>query len=349
MERDKPSLTFYGRFYLSTAFIRRKLDRYAEFLSPRIIAIYITLSRGISSGFDVVLAAAKRLSGGIRQLSQRKKDFMLQAAVVSFFLLPIIFTPYFAAPGAASIKSSVKTESRRDYAMSPSRGAVTSPPAEKTQAASGQPPGSQVPPSNPNPPPPPAAGGDLKNSVGIDYAWVRPGGAAIAGRSYRFVARYLSNDGSKNLSGPELADLKAQGLPVVVIWESTDIRALSGAAGGVADAQAALAQANALGVPASAPIYFAIDFPITPDQYGPVDDYFRGAASILGLGRIGVYGSFYAVNHCFDAGIATFGWQTFSWSDGKVEPRAHIFQDGRLDFGGDADLNVAQQSYIGQW
>ena len=219
---------------------------------------------------------------------------------------------------------------------------------ETTATAVAAPPAAQ-PAATQTPPPPAPPGGDLTNSTGVDYAWSHPASSDIVAHNHRFVARYLSPDTSKNLSAPELADLKAKGLPVITVWEGGQTRALSGAPAGVADAQSALAQANALGQPANSPIYFAVDFENTPEQISTIDDYLKGAASVIGPSRVGVYGSYSVVGHSLDIGTAKYAWQAAAWSSGQKEPRAQIYQDGRVDFGGGADLNVAQTSDIGQW
>lgn len=191
--------------------------------------------------------------------------------------------------------------------------------------------------------------GSAKGRLGVDYSIARPGGAAIKGSGYAFVARYLSSYPEKNLSAVELSDLRANGLAIVLVWEDTANRALDGYGAGLQDAYIAQAQADLLGAPSSAPIYFAVDFAASAGQQGAIDDYLRGAASVLGLERVGVYGSYYVVKRSFDNGTATFGWQAVAWSDGWLEPRAHIYQNGGLDFNGGADIDVAMQDYIGQW
>ena len=57
---------------------------------------------------------------------------------------------------------------------------------------------------------------------GIDYSWARPGGATIKRAGKKFVVRYLFEDGQggKGLDASELADLVANGLEIVLVYEA---------------------------------------------------------------------------------------------------------------------------------
>jgi len=190
-----------------------------------------------------------------------------------------------------------------------------------------------------------------KGDTGVDYSAAPPGGAAIAAAGYRFAARYLSNSPSKNIDEAEAADLRSNGIDVVVVWETTAMRALDGQAAGSQDAAAAREQADALGFPADAPIYFAVDFDASEAQQAPIDAYLSAAGSVLGADLVGVYGGFYVVERCFENGTATFGWQTGAWSGGQVSDQAHIYQRiGQVTVGGtECDVDEALQDNFGQW
>lgn len=164
---------------------------------------------------------------------------------------------------------------------------------------------------------------------GIDYSWSRPGGAAIKAAGFEFVMRYVPyfGDWGKGLTVPELADLRANGLPVGLVFESTAARHLEGFAAGLMDARTALDGIAGLGLPPSdRPIYFAVDFDAQPDQMRAIDDYQSGAASILGIERVGVYGSYAVIDHCHKARTAAWFWQTYAWSRGLLHPERHLFQ-----------------------
>jgi hypothetical protein len=197
--------------------------------------------------------------------------------------------------------------------------------------------------------------------LGLDYSGSRPSGAAVARAGFGFVVRYLPNGLTSprvNVSATEVADMRANGVAVALVWESLANRAAQGRAAGIADATMAIAQATVVGLPDS-PIYFAVDFDI-PDynpsatspraKLGPVGDYFDGVASVLDHTRIGVYGGYWAVRRCLDAGLASWAWQTAAWSGGQVDPRIHLFQ--RIGYvvvdGVQCDVNEARQNNFGQ-
>lgn len=200
--------------------------------------------------------------------------------------------------------------------------------------------------------------------LGLDYSGGRPSGAAVAGAGYGFVMRYLDNGlaGRANLTAAEVSDMHSAGVAVAVVWEKKQIgqpdRVTLGRPAGVADAQAAVAQANDVGLPDN-PIYFCVDFDI-PDyspgnataraKLGPVGDYFEGVLSVLPRERVGVYGGFYAVSRVLDAGLAEWAWQTAAWSGTKVDKRIHLFQRiGIVTVDGvDCDVNEARQDEFGQ-
>ena len=185
---------------------------------------------------------------------------------------------------------------------------------------------------------------------GIDYSWFRTSAASIKAAGFNFVCRYLSYDPGKNISAGEAQDLLNNDLGVILVWETTANRALSGRAAGVADANAALNQANAVGQPNFLPIYFACDWDATPAQQSAIDEYLRGAGQVLGPEWVGVYGGYWIVKRCFDNGSARWGWQTYAWSGGNIEGRAHIYQylNGGA-FAGQADLNRSLKDNFGQW
>ncbi|WP_433234005.1 glycoside hydrolase domain-containing protein [Actinomadura nitritigenes] len=189
-------------------------------------------------------------------------------------------------------------------------------------------------------------------TFGIDYAWGRPGVAALQAAGATFVCRYLSHDTTgKNLSAAEARELSAAGIWIVVVWEGTASRALAGKAAGAADARDAEAQARACGMPAGRPIYFAVDFDANSSQQDEIHAYLDGAASVLGRGRVGLYAGYGPVKRAFDAGKIAFGWQTYAWSGGRWDSRAQLQQysnDHRVG-GVGCDYDRAMTTDYGQW
>ena len=150
---------------------------------------------------------------------------------------------------------------------------------------------------------------------GVDYSWSRPGGAALAAAGKSFAGRYLWPGGGKGLTAAEVNDLRAHGILLApAIFESSAARALAGHAAGVVDAQIAQGQLLVCGLPADQIVYFGVDFDAVDGQLPAIDEYLRGAATILGQGRVGVYGSYRVTTHCRASGSAPHGFQTYAWS-----------------------------------
>jgi hypothetical protein len=187
---------------------------------------------------------------------------------------------------------------------------------------------------------------------GVDYAWGRPGASALKKAGAKFVCRYLSHDSTgKNLTRTEARQLTSAGIWMVVVWESTAQRALSGHAAGVADAKAARTQADACGMPGGRPIYFAVDFDASSGQQAAINSYLDGAASVLGRDRVGLYAGYYVIKRAFDAKKITWGWQTYAWSGGHWDKRAQLQQysnDHRIN-GVGVDYDRAVKDDYGQW
>ncbi|SEG11468.1 protein of unknown function [Thermomonospora echinospora] len=187
---------------------------------------------------------------------------------------------------------------------------------------------------------------------GIDYAWGRPGPAALKRAGAKFVCRYVSHDTTgKDLTRAEADQLSEAGLWLVVVWETTASRALSGRAGGAADARDADRKAQACGMPADRPIYFAVDFDASAAQQEVINAYLDGAAGVIGRDRVGLYGGYGPVKRALDAGKARWAWQTYAWSGGRWDDRAHIqqYSNERELNGVSVDYNRAVTGDYGQW
>ncbi len=192
-------------------------------------------------------------------------------------------------------------------------------------------------------------------ALGLDYAGGRPSGAAIAAAGYEFVVRYLS-DGGPSLPGKlllpdEATDLLAAGVDIVSNWETTADRMLGGYSAGAYDASLALGQIEACGGRRDRPVYFSADWDASEEDQEAIDDYLRGAASILGPEWVGIYGGYWPVSRALDHGTARWAWQTAAWSGGNVNHRIHLYQRiGFVDVDGvQCDVNEARQDDFGQW
>ena len=198
--------------------------------------------------------------------------------------------------------------------------------------------------------------GDVASDVtvrsGVDYSWARPSPSGLRSAGYTFAVRYFSFDTTgKNLTASEARALQSAGLDIVSNWESGASDALKGRARGASDAQEALRQATAAGMPAGRPIYFSVDFDAQPSQQAVLNDYFDGVASVLGRAATGAYGGIGPIQRLFDAGKISFGWQTFAWSAGRWEPRAQLRQvrNNVTIAGGACDIDQSQADDFGQW
>jgi Rv2525c-like, glycoside hydrolase-like domain/Putative peptidoglycan binding domain len=188
-------------------------------------------------------------------------------------------------------------------------------------------------------------------SFGVDYSSGFPGASALRNAGVTFIARYLSpSPNSKNLTASEVRSCLAAGIDIAVVWETTAQRSLSGFSGGQFDAGRADSMVKSFGM-AGIPIYFAVDWDVTPSQQTAINDYLDGVASVIGRDRTGIYGGYWPVKRALDAGKAAFAWQTYAWSGGNKDPRMNLYQysNGRSLAGIEVDFDVSMTGDFGQW
>lgn len=191
---------------------------------------------------------------------------------------------------------------------------------------------------------------------GIDCAVSVTDTAALQKDSVEFVCRYLSPPGNaKNLTIAEAGRIQKAALGLVVVWEENGDEPFSGTNAGVRDARLAVAEAHELGMPDTAPIYFALDRDpsnLSASQTSAVKGYYKGVASVLGgVHRVGAYGGYALVKMLFDAKLITYGWQTYAWSGGVWDARAQLRQylNAQQAGGLSVDFDHATQDDYGQW
>jgi hypothetical protein len=193
--------------------------------------------------------------------------------------------------------------------------------------------------------------------LGCDYAWNKPPVSALRPAGFHFAARYLSPDASKDLSRAEAAALRADGLAIVVVHEYAARGMTHGYAGGVSDATSAHAQlTKVIGLP-DMPIYFACDFDASLADQTVINAYLDGAASVIGLARVGIYGGYWPLTRARAARKATYFWGTVAWSggmwSGRTNPHAwtpHIMQGGTRNVAGvSVDVDYANTADYGQF
>ena len=164
---------------------------------------------------------------------------------------------------------------------------------------------------------------------GVDFAFGRPGGAALAAEGVTAVGRYVpyQGDGGKGLTIDELLDYHANGLDVFLFWEQEAAMHRGGFARGKRDAEIAVANLRGLGAPDTVAIYPAVDFAPGASDWPLIRDYQRGFVSVAGIERTGIYGNYDVIEYAHDGGLARYFCQCVAWSRGQLSAWRHVFQD----------------------
>lgn len=185
---------------------------------------------------------------------------------------------------------------------------------------------------------------------GCDYSYDHPDPEALRKAGIRWVVRYISGAiGTKAITVAERNRLWAAGLGIVLVWETTATRALSGHAGGQQDAAHAAQMTHTLQWPGNHPVYFAVDFNPTPHELSAVVDYFRALNAGDTPFKIGAYGGYHTLGALRAERLATKWWQTSAWSQGQWQTFNDIEQyayDVRIG-GGVVDLDRASSDHFG--
>ena len=187
---------------------------------------------------------------------------------------------------------------------------------------------------------------------GVDYAFDRPSIAGLAQVGKRFACRYVGmGSAAKLLTTPEAQELASHGLSIVANVEGQADGMLGGRAAGREWAGRASLHTAQCGMPLDRPIYLSVDFDVRETAWPRVADALRGAADILGPGRVGIYGGYDAVAWAARDKVAHWFWQTYAWSEGRWHPLTHIrqYRNGVSLVGGTVDLNHAMVADYGQW
>lgn len=190
-----------------------------------------------------------------------------------------------------------------------------------------------------------------KGDSGADYSHARPPASWLKGRNLTFVCRYLLDDArnqGKALKAAEARMLSAAGITIVGNFEYATNPTLTRAQGR-ADALVSLAELTKMRAPRPI-VYFSMDRDLFISEIPMVLDYLSGAASVLGKGRVGVYGEYDLIEAAGRAGYVWL-WQCYAWSRGKWSSYATVRQirNGAWPRQYDADLNTAMADDIGGW
>lgn len=185
----------------------------------------------------------------------------------------------------------------------------------------------------------------------LDYSDGYPGGAAIAAAGHAGAARYLRKEGQSHvqpITPDEYVDLDGHRLAITLLYEHVRAsRAGEGQAAGQHDARWALERAHELPIGHdNFAITFTVDYDAEPSAVGP---YFQGCVDVLGVARVGCYGSYRVVEWLLDHGLITYAHQTAAWSHGERSARAHLYQEiGSVSVGGvSCDVNQVLRSNFG--
>ena len=191
-------------------------------------------------------------------------------------------------------------------------------------------------------------------AIVVDFAWHKPSAAQLKSWGAVAAGMYVSHDPAKNATAPLIKSYAAAGIKSFLFYEDTAAQAVNGHPQGTADAAFALAQANALGMPAWAPLIAAIDFdvpdysPVLDDpaaKLGPVGQYLKGWCDTIGKTRVGVYGSYYTCTRAVAAGLTSYAVQTIAWSGGQADLKdIACLQDGETLDNGQVDVEVIESA-----
>lgn len=149
--------------------------------------------------------------------------------------------------------------------------------------------------------------------------------AQVRADGFGGLVRYTSHQAGKCITVTEAQQERAAGLELLLVFEDSATNALGGYPQGTTDARFANSVADSVGYPAGCPIFYAVDFPATPNQIPTVEDYFAGVLAVRARPS-GVYGGITTVNTVMAAGLATYAWQTLAWSNGEISGRAVLYQ-----------------------
>lgn len=162
-------------------------------------------------------------------------------------------------------------------------------------------------------------------TLGLDYSAGAIAGQTIKAAGFDFVIRYCdapANVTRKCITPAEHADLKAAGVDVFLVHEQWTTDMDGGYAAGVAHAQRAVAGANWVGY--TGPIFMAADEHLTAAGVASALQYLRGAATVIPVSLLGVYGFPELIQAAQQAGVASWFWQCGSAP--KPGTGVHIWQ-----------------------
>ncbi len=150
----------------------------------------------------------------------------------------------------------------------------------------------------------------------------------LAAAGIEFVVRYLVPQRYewKRLTKAEVEFIRAAGLQLASVFETSASRPAGGAVAGSVDGQEAYNEAVLIGQPLGSAIYFAVDYDAQPKDYDAIEQYLWAAAKKVTGYAVGVYGSYAVIEEMARRKACTHFWQTYAWSKGKKSACANIYQ-----------------------
>jgi len=204
----------------------------------------------------------------------------------------------------------------------------------------------------------------MRRDTVIDFSAGLPDPGAIRDAGHEGAVLYCSPARETWMKGKQpdrdyLDKFDHSGLKYAWVWQyggADNPDVMRGTEGGKADATAAkeyLMEVRAAGHP----VFFAVDFDITLDQWNRTAvEYFRACCEVLGRDRVGIYGHSRAVSWAQQDGVVAevgpgrvLGWVTSSWSDDKASEYAVLYQ-GTHNVPGPAGVQVdVNDIYHSEW
>jgi len=193
---------------------------------------------------------------------------------------------------------------------------------------------------------------------GVDYSatahanWPRFANA-LKNAGKHFAGRYAVGDkspGGRGITAAEYQAFTDAGIEVFLYWQTTTNWMLGGFEAGANGARNAQANLLAAGMPKDMPVYFACDFDAAEWQQPIIDECLRGAASVLGADRVGLYAGYHVLKRAKENGSAKWFCQTSAWSGGMLMEGVHLYQYAYNQYvdGTNCDWVRAYQDNYGQ-
>lgn len=153
---------------------------------------------------------------------------------------------------------------------------------------------------------------------------------ALKAEGYAFAGRYLVPAAGtlkwKALTRAEAEAITGAGLRLLTVWETTADRAKGGATAGLIDGKRAKECAEAIGMPRSGAIYFAVDYDAGEKELNTVAAYVIAAAGMCHPYPAGVYGGYKVIEALRKLEGCAHFWQCVAWSYGKKSPALQVYQ-----------------------